>query len=240
MIDDKVPPNKRLRRGAVIRVQTDDKDTRRIVQLPEAEVAFLAADPHDGAIRALVGGFDFNRNQFNHATQALAATGVRASSPSSTFRPLELGFTPASVINDEPISFPSSVTGSQSWEPKNYDGKYEGPMRMRTALAKSKNMVSIRLLQASGVRFVQDYVTRFGFEGQQAPAVPDHGAGRRARSRYQGDGHRLRGVRQRWLPHPALRRARDPGRQEARCWRAPNRSPPATTPGARSIHATPT
>ena len=168
MIDDKAPPHKRLRRGAVIRVQTDDKDTWRIVQLPEVEAAFLAADPHDGAIRALVGGFDFNRSQFNHVTQAWRQ-------PGSSFKPfiysgaLEKGFTPASVINDEPISFPSSVTGSQSWEPKNYDGKYEGPMRMRTALAKSKNMVSIRLLQASGVRFVQDYVTRFGFEASKHP-----------------------------------------------------------------------
>ncbi|HNG14862.1 penicillin-binding protein 1A [Accumulibacter sp.] len=168
MLDDKAPPTKRLRRGAVIRVQTDEKNNWRIVQMPEAEAAFLAADPRDGAVRALVGGFDFNRSQFNHATQAWRQ-------PGSSFKPfiysgaLEKGFTPASVINDEPISFPASVTGSQSWEPKNYDGKYEGPMRMRTALAKSKNMVSIRLLQASGVRFVQDYVTRFGFDADKHP-----------------------------------------------------------------------
>lgn len=168
MLDDKAPPNKRLRRGAVIRIQTDDKNAWRIVQLPEAEAAFVAADPHNGAIRALVGGFDFSHSQFNHATQAWRQ-------PGSSFKPfiysgaLEKGFTPASIINDEPISFPSAVTGSQAWEPKNYDGKYEGPMRMRTALAKSKNMVSIRLLQASGVRFVQDYVTRFGFEASKHP-----------------------------------------------------------------------
>lgn len=72
-------------------------------------------------------------------------------------------------IFDEPISFPASVTGSQAWEPKNYDGKYEGPMSMRTALAKSKNMVSIRLLQASGVNFIQDYATRFGFDADKHP-----------------------------------------------------------------------
>ncbi len=168
MLDEKAPPTKRLRRGAVIRVQTDEKNNWRIVQMPDAEAAFLAADPRDGAIRALVGGFDFNRSQFNHATQAWRQ-------PGSSFKPfiysgaLEKGFTPASVINDEPISFPASVTGSQSWEPKNYDGRYEGPMRMRTALAKSKNMVSIRLLQASGVRFVQDYVTRFGFDADRHP-----------------------------------------------------------------------
>ena len=169
MIDEKSPPNKRIRRGAIIRVQKDEKNNWRIVQMPEVESAFLSTDPHTGAIRALVGGFDFARNKFNHATQAWRQ-------PGSSFKPfiysgaLEKGFTPASVIPDEPISFPASVTGSQAREPKNYDGKYEGPMRMRTALAKSKNMVSIRLLQASGVHFIQDYATRFGFEAEKHPA----------------------------------------------------------------------
>ena len=168
MIDNKAPANKRLSRGAIIRVQSDDKDNWRIVQMPEVEAAFLAADPRDGAIRALIGGFDFNRSKFNHTTQAWRQ-------PGSSFKPfiysaaLERGFTPASVVNDERISFPATVTGSQAWEPKNYDGKYEGPMRIRRALARSKNMVSIRLLQASGVRFVQDYVTRFGFDASKHP-----------------------------------------------------------------------
>jgi penicillin-binding protein 1A len=168
MLEDKAPPNKRLRRGAIIRVQADEKNNWSIVQMPEVEAAFLAADPRDGAVRALVGGFDFNRNKFNHVTQAWRQ-------PGSSFKAfiysaaLERGFTPASIVNDEPISFPATVTGSQAWEPKNYDGKYEGPMRMRTALAKSKNMVSIRLLQASGVRFVQDYITRFGFDASRHP-----------------------------------------------------------------------
>ena len=168
MIDEKAPPNKRLRRGAVIRVQPDDKNNWRIVQMPEVEAAFLSADPQTGGIRALVGGFDFARNKFNHVTQAWRQ-------PGSSFKPfiysaaLEKGFTPASIINDEPISIPASVTGSQAWEPKNYDGKFEGPMRMRTGLAKSKNMISIRLLQSSGVHFVQDYATRFGFDAEKHP-----------------------------------------------------------------------
>lgn len=169
MIDEKAPPNKRLRRGAIIRVQSDEKGNWRIMQMPEVEAAFLSVDPQNGTVRALVGGFDFGRSKFNHATQAWRQ-------PGSSFKPfiysgsLEKGFTPASIIEDEPISFPASVTGSQAWEPKNYDGKYEGPMRMRTALAKSKNMVSIRLLQASGVHFIQDYATRFGFEAEKHPA----------------------------------------------------------------------
>ncbi len=169
MLDNKAPPNKRLHRGAIIRVQADDKNNWRIMQMPEVEAAFISTDPQTGAIRALVGGFDFGRNKFNHATQAWRQ-------PGSSFKPfiysgaLEKGFTPATIVHDDPISFPASVTGSQAWEPKNYDGKYEGPMRMRTALAKSKNMVSIRLLEASGVHFIQDYATRFGFEAEKHPA----------------------------------------------------------------------
>ena len=170
MIDDKAPPNKRLRRGAIIRVQKIDKSGKnwQIVQLPDVEAAFVAASPTDGAIRALVGGVDYNRNKFNHVTQAWRQ-------PGSSFKPfiysaaLEKGFTPASVIEDSPISISAEETGSQIWEPKNYDGKYEGPMSMRTALAKSKNMVSIRLLQSIGPHYAQDYATRFGFDADKHP-----------------------------------------------------------------------
>lgn len=168
MLDDKAPPNKRLRRSAIIRLQKDDKGGWQISQLPEVESAFVAVDPKDGAIRALVGGFDFNRNKFNHVTQAWRQ-------PGSSFKPfiysasLEKGYSPGSVIADEPIVIPASQTGSQSWEPHNYDGKYEGPMPMRTALAKSKNMVSIRILQSIGTQYAQDYAGRFGFDPEKHP-----------------------------------------------------------------------
>jgi len=168
MLDDKAPPNKRLRRSAIIRLQKDDKGAWQISQLPEVESAFVAVDPKDGAIRALVGGFDFNRNKFNHVTQAWRQ-------PGSSFKPfiysasLEKGYSPGSVIADEPIVIPASQTGSQSWEPHNYDGKYEGPMPMRTALAKSKNMVSIRILQSIGTQYAQDYAGRFGFDPEKHP-----------------------------------------------------------------------
>jgi penicillin-binding protein 1A len=168
MLDDKAPANKRLRRGAVTRIAKDDKGRWQIMQLPDVEAAFVAASPIDGAIRALVGGFDYNRNKFNHVTQAWRQ-------PGSSFKPfiysasLEKGYTPASVIADEPITISAAETGSQAWEPKNYDGKYEGPMPLRTALAKSKNMVSIRLLRAIGTQYAQDYATRFGFDADKHP-----------------------------------------------------------------------
>ena len=168
MLDDKAPANKRIKRGAIIRLQKNDKGDWQISQLPEVESAFVAVDPKTGAIRALVGGFDFNRNKFNHVTQAWRQ-------PGSSFKPfiysaaLEKGFNPSTIINDEPIVISASQTGSQAWEPHNYDGKYDGPMQMRTALAKSKNMVSIRILQSIGTRYAQDYSSRFGFDAEKHP-----------------------------------------------------------------------
>ncbi|MGA9394318.1 MAG: penicillin-binding protein 1A [Azonexus sp.] len=168
MLDDKAPPNKRIKRGAIIRLQKNDKGDWQISQLPEVESAFVAVDPKTGGIRALVGGFDFNRNKFNHVTQAWRQ-------PGSSFKPfiysaaLEKGFNPNTMIDDEPIVISASQTGSQAWEPHNYDGKYDGPMQMRTALAKSKNMVSIRILQSIGPRYAQDYASRFGFDPEKHP-----------------------------------------------------------------------
>ncbi|GGX26430.1 penicillin-binding protein 1A [Undibacterium macrobrachii] len=161
------PPNKRIQRGAVIRVILEGKNWS-IIQMPEVQSAFVAADTHDGAIRALVGGFDYNLNKFNHVTQAWRQ-------PGSSFKPfiysssLERGLSPQTIINDSPISFDAGQTGGQAWEPKNYDGKYEGPMSMRKGLTKSKNMVSIRILQKVGAKYGQEYTSRFGFLPEKNP-----------------------------------------------------------------------
>ncbi|MGH8833063.1 MAG: penicillin-binding protein 1A, partial [Polaromonas sp.] len=166
---DKAGPNIKIRRGALIRVVKTPKNTWEITQLPEVEGAFVALDPRDGSIRALVGGFDFEKNKFNHVTQAWRQ-------PGSSFKPfiysaaLERGFTSATVVNDAPLFFDAGVTGGQPWEPKNYDGNFEGPMSLRTGLKKSKNMVSIRILQSIGAPYAQDWLTHFGFEAEKHPA----------------------------------------------------------------------
>ncbi|HSW17231.1 MAG TPA: penicillin-binding protein 1A [Ramlibacter sp.] len=167
-LSDKAPPKIKIRRGAVIRVARLAKGWE-ITQLPEVEGAFVAVDPRDGALLALVGGFDFHKNKFNHVTQAWRQ-------PGSSFKPfiysaaLEKGFTPTTMVNDAPLFFDAGVTGGQPWEPKNYDGKFEGAMPLHTALAKSKNMVSIRILQAVGTQNAQAWITRFGFEAERHPA----------------------------------------------------------------------
>ncbi len=165
---DKAAPNIKLRPGAVVRIAKNDKGVWFLTQLPEVEGAFVAMDPRDGAIHALVGGFDFEKSKFNHVTQAWRQ-------PGSSFKPfiysaaLEKGFTPATIINDAPLFFDASVTGSQPWEPRNFDNKFEGPMPLKTALAKSKNMVSIRILQAIGAPYAQSWAAKFGFDPERHP-----------------------------------------------------------------------
>jgi penicillin-binding protein 1A len=166
---DKAGPKVKIRRGAVVRALQNGKKEWSLTQLPEAEGAFVAMDPRTGAIRALVGGFDFDKNKFNHVTQAWRQ-------PGSSFKPfiysaaLAKGFTPLTIVNDAPLFFDADVTGSQPWEPKNYDGKFDGPMPLSMALARSKNMVSIRILQAIGTPYAQEWIQRFGFDRDKHPA----------------------------------------------------------------------
>src|SRR5438445_4814920 len=168
MLDPRTPPNRRIRPGAVIRIQKDNGKNWQIVQIPDTEGSFISANPQDGAVRSLVGGFDFNRSQYNHVTQALRQ-------PGSGFKPfiyssaLEKGFTPATIINDAPVVVDAALTGGQVWEPKNYDGRYEGPISMRPALAKATTLVTIRLLQTLGPPLGHDYLTRFGFDADRHP-----------------------------------------------------------------------
>ena len=162
-------PKTQIRPGAVLRLTKGPKGDWSITQLPEVEGAFVALDPRTGAVRAMVGGFDYSKSKFNHVTQAWRQ-------PGSSFKPfiyssaLEKGFTPATVINDAPLFYDAGATGSQPWEPKNYDGKFEGPMSLRRGLEKSKNMISIRILQAVGAPYAQQWATRFGFDADKHPA----------------------------------------------------------------------
>ncbi|AWU98504.1 penicillin-binding protein [Burkholderia sp. JP2-270] len=162
-------PNRRIRPGAIVRVVKSDTGKWSITQLPQVEGAFLSIIPQDGAIRSLVGGFDYNKNKFNHVTQAWRQ-------PGSSFKPfiysasLDKGLGPATVINDGPLYFSAAETGGQPWEPKNYGGGFEGPMSMRTALQRSRNLVSIRILNHIGTKYAQQYITRFGFDAERHPA----------------------------------------------------------------------
>ena len=161
-------PKMQIRRGAVVRVLKSGKGEWTIANLPEVEGALVSMDPQTGEIRAMVGGFDYAKSKFNHVTQAWRQ-------PGSSFKPfiysaaMEKGFSPATVVNDAPLFFDAGVTGSQPWEPKNYDGQFDGPMSIRRGLAKSKNMVSIRLLKAIGPSYAQQWVTKFGFEAEKNP-----------------------------------------------------------------------
>jgi penicillin-binding protein 1A len=158
-----------LHSGALIRVQKiNNTDQWRITQLPQVAAAFVSLDPHTGAIKALVGGVDYNYNKFNHVTQAWRQ-------PGSTIKPfiysaaLEKGFTAATLVEDAPIHISADETGGVLWEPKNYEGDYAGIVSFRTALTKSLNLPTIRILQSITPSYAQDYLTRFGFDAARQP-----------------------------------------------------------------------
>ena len=158
----------RIRPGAVIRVVETAKGKWAITQLPEVAAAFVALNSHNGAIRALVGGFDFALNQFDHVTQAWRQ-------PGSTIKPfiysaaLEKGFSPGTMIDDAPLTEAIANGKGEIWNPGNDDGRYDGPVTMRSALKKSRNLVSIRILQSITPPYAQQYLTRFGFEQERHP-----------------------------------------------------------------------
>ncbi len=169
-LSNKAGPKIQIRRGAVVRVVQNAKGDWSLTQVPEVEGAFVALEPRSGAILALVGGFDYGKSKFNHVTQAWRQ-------PGSSFKPfiysaaLERGFTPTTIVNDAPLFFDAGATGSQPWEPKNYDGKFEGPMPLRSALAKfEEHGVDPRPAIDRRRHTAQDWITRFGFEADKHPA----------------------------------------------------------------------
>jgi penicillin-binding protein 1A len=161
-------PN-RIRPGSVIRVTRDGKKKWSITQLPEVSAALVSLNAKDGSWRAMVGGFDFTLNQFDHVGQAWRQ-------PGSSIKPfiysaaLEKGFSPSTLVNDAPLAINVSDTGGQSWDPQNDDGKYDGPVTMRTGLKRSKNLVSIRILQSITPGYAQQFLAHFGFDPAKHPA----------------------------------------------------------------------
>ncbi len=157
----------RLRPGALIRVVQGRNQKWSISQLPEVDAAYVSLNAQNGAYRALVGGFDFRRKNFNHATSAWRQ-------PGSSIKPfiysaaLERGFAPATLINDVQLS--ETTTDSLKWDPRNDDNKYDGPIRMQDALAQSKNVVSVRILKAIGVGYARDFLAQFGFDADKHPS----------------------------------------------------------------------
>jgi len=153
--------------GDVIRVATEDSKQWSLEQVPEVSGALVSVDPQNGGILALVGGFDYYYSKFNRAVQARRQ-------PGSSFKPfiysaaLDSGYTPASIINDAPVVF-EDVALEDTWRPQNYSGKFFGPTRLRVALYKSRNMVSIRLLNDMGRRHAMQHIVKFGFGRERLP-----------------------------------------------------------------------
>jgi penicillin-binding protein 1A len=166
-LSDKAQPKQQIKPGAIIRVLPSEGRWV-LAQMPQVEAAFVSLDANNGGIRALVGGFDFHRNKYNRVFQAQRQ-------PGSSFKPfiyaaaIEKGIMPNTLVNDAPLSISALETGSQMWSPKNYDGKFEGQMKIRVALAKSKNLASVRVIRKIGPRYAQDFIQRFGFEAEKHP-----------------------------------------------------------------------
>ena len=154
--------------GSLVRVARSGKNAWAISQIPQVQAAFVAADSSDGAVRAMVGGFDFGANKFNHVTQAWRQ-------PGSSIKPfiyaaaLEKGVMTTTLVNDAPIHIPPEETGGQLWEPKNYEGGFKGPITLREGLTESRNLVSIRVLQQIGPAYAQQYLEHFGFDPERHP-----------------------------------------------------------------------
>lgn len=159
-----------IKRGDIIRVQALKDDKWQLAEVPAAESALVGLEPEDGAIKSLVGGYSFLLSKYNRAR--MPGSGRQ---PGSSFKPFiysaafDHGFTPASLINDAPVVFPDPSKPNGLWTPSNDDGKFAGPMRLRKGLYLSKNLVSVRLLDAAGLEFVRHYITRFGFSLDQLP-----------------------------------------------------------------------
>lgn len=168
----KTPQKKRIKRGSLIRIKpiAGNQNEYEITQLPEAQAALVALQTNNGAIRALVGGFDFQSNKYNRVTQAYRQPGS-AIKPFIFGAALEKGFSPKTLINDLPINFSPDSTGGVLWEPKNFNNLYLGPISMKEALTKSQNMVSIRIVKKITPEFGQNYITRFGFEAKKNPPL---------------------------------------------------------------------
>ncbi len=157
-----------LAKGDIIRTRLRDGGQRELAQLPEAEALLISLSPHDGSIKALVGGYDFTRSKFNRAVQSRRQ-------PGSGFKPfvysaaLAKGKTPASVVNDAPIVL-SDTELEKDWKPQNYGEKFFGPTRLREAMVNSRNLVSIRLLREIGITYATEYISAFGFDPAELPA----------------------------------------------------------------------
>jgi penicillin-binding protein 1A len=161
-------PKIQIKPGSIIRVAPLTSGAWEITQIPEVQGALISVNPQTGAIYAMMGGFDFKLSQFNHAMQA-------ERQPGSSFKPfiysagIEKGIMPRTIVNDAPLSIGGAETGGKAWEPKNYDGRTDGLMTVRSALARSKNLVSVRIMRAIGPQYAQQFIQRFGFEPEKNP-----------------------------------------------------------------------